>query len=617
MQPWVWGFFALVILAAYQQFRIYTIRRAARKHEELFQIVTENAGDMIAVVDMKGRRLYSSPAYRKVLGYSSAEMEGTLSFQQIHPDDRFRVLKAARETRATGIGKRLEYRMRHKDGSWRMLESLASAIRDDRGQVVKLVIVNRDITERSRAEEQLEHNLFHDPLTGLRNRRLFLDRLQYSFARQQQRARHGQVVPSALLLANLDNFKSLNETAGAAGGDEALVEISRRIESCLAQEDPLTGPASRMASAEAQLFRLGNDEFTILLEGVYEASDAMRLARRIQVAVAEPLSAGSGQVRNSLSIGIAVSTPVHERPEEMLKDADAAMRRAKALGKARCEIFDEALHTRAVSRMRLEEELQAAFAENQFRVHYQPTVQLDTGRIVNLEARLRWEHPTQGLLSPAQFLEVAEDTGILVSIGHWMLSQAARDLRAWDLDHAAGQPLSIAVKVSSRQFAEARLGSEIQSALRLADIEASRLQIELTENVAAADPDLTLSVLSQLKHLGVGIILDDFGVGSSSLRGLWQFPVDALKIDRLLVHEMQADRATADMIQLIITLAHQMNLRVIAEGIETARQAERLHELGCEFGQGYYFSKPVEANAVPGLLRQHREGVMARGASAG
>jgi len=395
------------------------------------------------------------------------------------------------------------------------------------------------------------------------------------------------------------------------------VEIGKRIEACLAQEDPLTGPASRMASTEAQLFRLGGDEFIILLDGVSDASDALRLARRIQVTVAEPVRVATGEVSNSLSVGIAVSTAAYERPEEMLKHADVAMRRAKGLGKSRCEIFDETLHTRAVSRVRLEEELQVAFGEDQFRVHYQPTVQLDTGRIVNLEALLRWEHPAQGLLSPAKFLEVAEDTGILVSIGHWMLSQAARDLRSWDQQSAGGHPLSVAVNVSARQFAAPGLSSDIQSALRLADIDASRLQIEITENVAAANPDLTLLVLSQLKHLGVGVILDDFGIGSSSLRGLWQFPVDSLKIDRLLVQEMQADRATADIIQLIIDLARRMNLRVIAEGIETARQAERLHELGCEFGQGHYFSKPVEAAAVPELLRQHKEGLKAHGASAG
>ena len=609
---WFWiPLGALAVLVLYQQFRIYQIHRDSRTHEELFKIVTENAADMIALVDVKGRRLYNSPAYKRILGYSAAELGETSSFEQIHPDDRFKVLEAAREARETGVGKRLEYRIKHKDGSWRVLESLASTIRDAKGEVAKLVIVNRDITERKRAEQQLEHNLFHDPLTGLPNRRLFLDRLQRSFLRSRRDVGR----PYTLLLANIDHFKVCNETMGTVAGDHVLLEIGRRLAVQLRQDDTLARRESASVSAEVVLFRLGADEFTILLDAVGDPSDAMRVAASIQTAIAEPFFVEAREMRISASVGIALSTPTHERPEDVLKDADVAMRRAKALGGSRCEVFDEAMHTRAVGRLRLEADLRAALTERQFRVFYQPVVQLDTRRIVSFEALLRWNHPAQGLISPYRFIEAAEDTGILVSIGHWLIQQACGQLRDCEANHLSEQPMNITVNVSARQFADARLVNDIQHALQQTGIDPLRLQLEMTESVAAADPKLTVTVLSHLKHMGIGVILDDFGTGTTSLRGLRQFPVDALKIDRSLVREMQSDNAACDIVELIVALAHKMNLKAIAEGIETVRQLERLLELGCEYGQGYYFSQPMEAKAAQRFMRQQVTPARTKGAA--
>ena len=601
---------ALALLVLYQQLRIYQMHRDAKNREELFQIVTENAADMIALVDVKGKRLYNSPAYRRILGYSPAELSETSAFEQIHPDDRFRVLAAAREARETGIGKCLEYRIRHKDGSWRVLESVASAIRDDMGRVAKLVIVNRDITERKRAEEELEHNRFHDPLTGLPNRGLFLDRLQQQFLRAQRDSAHAY----ALLLTNVDHFKVFNESMGTAAGDQVLVEIASRMAACLRKADTIARHAGG-PSPEPLLSRLGGDEFTILLDDVGDPSDAMRVARRIQAAVAGPLFVESREARASLSVGIALSTPEHHRPEELLKDADAAMRRAKRLGGSRCEVFDEVMHTRAEARLRLEAELRTGIAERQFRVHFQPVVRLDTLRVVSFEALLRWDHPTQGLISPYRFLEAAEDTGLLVSIGHWLLLQACRQVQEWEVSNAWEEPVNISMNLSERQFADARLVNDLQDALQKTGVNPSRLQLEMTESVAAADPKVSLAVLSHLKHLGVGVILDNFGAGATSLRSLWQFPVDALKIDRSLIREMQSDRAAFEMVEALVTLAQKRNLRVIAEGIESARQVERLSELGCELGQGYYFSQPLEAKAALQFLRQ--QAAQTRGTGAG
>jgi len=453
---------ALGLLVVYQQYRFYRVHRESQKNEELFKIVTENAADMIALVDMKGRRLYNSPAYKRILGYSSAELGETSSFEQIHPEDRMRVLEAAREARESGVGKRLEYRIKHRDGSWRVLESEASTIRDAGGEVSKLVIVNRDITERKRAEQQLEYNLFHDPLTGLPNRRRFLDQLQTAFARVRRDAGHAY----ALLLANIDHFKVFNDTMGTKAGDHVLAEIARRLGTELHQEQPSGRREPGSISPELALFRLGSDEFAVLLESVADPSDGMRLAKRIQTAVAEPFQLESRELRVSVSIGIALCTTEHTRPEDVLKDADVAMRRAKALGGSRCEVFDEAMHTRAVGRLKLESDLRGALVHRQFRIHYQPVVQLGTRQIVSFEALLRWEHPAQGLISPYRFIEAAEDTGILVSIGHWLIVQACRQLREWEVNNPSGQPMNVTVNVSARQFADARLVNDLQDALR-------------------------------------------------------------------------------------------------------------------------------------------------------
>jgi diguanylate cyclase (GGDEF)-like protein/PAS domain S-box-containing protein len=600
MIDWKWfALGAVAILVVYQQVRVYRIRRVSNKREELFQIVTENAADMIALVDMKGRRLYNSPAYKRILGYSAAELGETSAFEQIHLDDRFKVLEAAREARSTGIGKKLEYRIRHKDGSWRVLESVASTIRDEKGEVAKLVIVNRDITERKRAEEQLQHNSFHDALTGLPNRRLFLDRLQQLFA-------HAQRSPErqyAVLFVDLDGFKVFNDTMGPAVGDLVLVEIAQRLGVCLRRDD--TAPcAPDGLPVDPILSRVGGDEFALLLDEVTDPSHAMRVAKRILSAVAEPLLLEGCEVRTSASVGIALSTITHTRAEGVLQDADVAMRRAKAMGGGSCEVFDEAMHTHAVNRLKLEVELREALEKHQFRVFYQPIVHLETRQIAGLEALLRWQHPEQGLISPDKFLAVAEDTGLLVSTGHWVILEACQQLQAWGKEIPAMDGVTVSVNISANQLRDPGFVADVEATLRQTGLDPSRLHLELTESVATTDAKLTATVLAQLKQLRVGVVLDDFGAGISSLSGLQQLALEALKIDRSLVGRMLIDRGTRDLAELIILLAHRLKLRVIAEGIESTRQVDHLRQLGCDLGQGYLFSQPVEASAAERLLRQ-------------
>jgi diguanylate cyclase (GGDEF)-like protein/PAS domain S-box-containing protein len=601
MLLWNWiALGALAILVVYQQVRMYMARRVSIQREELFKIVTENAGDMIALVDVKGRRLYNSPAYKRVLGYSSAELGETSSFEQIHQDDRFKVLEAARDARSTGVGKKLEYRIRHKDGTWRVLESVASVIRDDKGEVVKLVIVNRDITERKRAQEQLEHHSFHDALTRLPNRRLFLDRLQHLFARAQRHPERQY----AVLFVDLDGFKVFNDSMGPAVGDQVILEMGQRLEGCLRRADAVCRPQDDFQVTETVLSRMGGDEFTILLEEVSDPSDAMRVAQRILAAVAAPFLAEGRELRSSASVGIAMNKPTHESAEDVLQDAEVAMRRAKAMGGSRCEVFDEAMHSRAVNRLKLEAELREALEKRQFRLHYQPIVNLETRQIIAFEALLRWQHPEQGLISPYKFIEAAEDRGLLVSTGQWAISEACKQLRSWDAEIPNMASVKISVNLSAKQLADARFVSDVEKTLRDTGMDPTRLHLEMTENVAAADPKLTASVVSNLRQLRVGVILDDFGTGNSSLIGLRQFPVEALKIDRSLVGGMLVDRGTSDTVELILLLAHKLKLKVIAEGIESAKQLDCLQQLGCELGQGFFFSQPVEAKAAERLLRQ-------------
>ena len=508
-------------------------------------------------------------------------------------------MEAAREARSTGVGKKLEYRIRHKDGSWRVLESIAGTIRNSKGEVAKLVIVNRDITDRKRAEQQAEHNSFHDGLTGLPNRRLFLDRLEQLFERSQRNSQDQY----AILFVDLDSFKVFNDTMGHAAGDQILVEAGHRIEAELRDEDTVARQQNQLAARNAVLSRLGGDEFTILLEGITDPSDAMRVARRIVLSIAKPISVEGREVRPSASLGIAISAITHARAEDLLQDADVAMRRAKSLGGSRCEVFDEAMHNRAVNRMKLEAELREAIAQSQFRVHYQPIVQLASREIIGFEALLRWHHPDQGLISPHHFIAAAEDSGLLYALGHWLILEACKKLQSWKNRHPAIS-VTISVNLSAKQFADARFVPELQAAIRETGVEPSCLQLEMTETVAATDPKHTVTVLSYLRQLGVGAILDDFGAGNSSLNVLRLFPVEALKIDCSLISGMLADRGTADMVELIVILAHKLKLKVIAEGIESAKHWDRLCELGCDLGQGFFFSQPVDPEAAGKFLTQ-------------
>lgn len=597
-----WSGFLLAALAgllAYQQTRLHKLRRHLTRREELFRIVTENAADMIALVDMKGHRLYNSPAYEKILGYTPEELARTSAFEQIHPEDRMKVLDASREARRTGVGEKLEYRIRHKNGTWRTLESTASTIKDKNGEVEKLVIVNRDVTARKLLEETLEHNSFHDSLTSLPNRRLFLDRLQRSCARAQRHPDYRY----AVLFVDVDGFKLFNEKMGTAAGDTLIKEIGRRLSGSLRGDDTVARPKGKMPT-EDMLSRMGGDEFTVLLEALHDPSDAMRVAERIQASVSLPVPIENQKVQATVCIGIALNTGAHEQPEDLLRNAETAMRRAKARGGSRCELFDESMHQRALKRLKLEAELQAALNANEFQLYYQPIFNLETRRIAGFEALLRWRHPEQGLVFPYAFLEVAENIGLLVSIGKWSIREACRQLARWRSGPPPLENLTMTVNVSPRQLAHPHFVNDTKAAMQQSGIGPGRLQLEMAESAAMSDPRLAAEVMSQLKRAGVCISIGDFGAGLSSPNWLRRLPLDELKIDRSLVASMGADRANADIVHLIITVAHNLELRVVAEGVESSLQLDLLRNLRCELGQGHLFSQPVDAKQAEQLLRQ-------------
>lgn len=594
-----WLVAVLVVLLSYQQWRLHQFRLQTAEREELFRIVAENAADMIALVDVKGKRLYNSPAYEKVLGYTQDDLAKTPIFEQIHPEDRFKVLEAGREARASGEGQKLQYRMRHKDGTWRVLESSATTIKNVQGDVEKLVIVNRDITDRKRAEEQLERNSFRDSLTGLPNRHLFLDRLQHCFARAERNPNYQY----AILLLDVDHFKEFNQSMGTGEGDKVILEIGRRLASCLRHNDTVSRPIGDQPIPDAVLSRMGGDEFTVLLEGIKDPSDALRVAQRIQNAVGLPFNIGGRDIAVSASIGIALSSGGHAAGEELLQDADIAMRRAKTLGGSRSEVFDEAMHTRAVGRLKLESELRSAVDGNQFRLYYQPVVHLESGTITGFEGLLRWQHPKQGLISPQKFFEVAENVGLIIVIGRWVLREACARIQSLPSRYSSAEPLNVTVNLSAKQLTYPNLFSDVKAALQDTKVDPSRLLLEVTETDAMADPKKTLEVFSQLKNIGVSLSVADFGTGHSSLSWLRRLPIDELKIDRSLIGNMSTDRCSADIVQLILNVGRELKLRVVAQGIESAIHLECLKKLHCEFGQGFYFSEPLDAERAERLLK--------------
>jgi diguanylate cyclase (GGDEF)-like protein len=439
-------------------------------------------------------------------------------------------------------------------------------------------------------KEHFRHAAFHDSLTGLPNRAMFTELLKAEIESSKRRDRH----MFAVLFLDLDRFKNINDSLGHTHGDLLLVAFAERLERALRPVDTLA--------------RFGGDEFAILLSGMSDATDAVRVAQRISEELSQPFVLDKNSAFATSSIGIALSSTGYDRPEDILRDADTAMYRAKENGKARYEVFDQGMHARAVSRLQLESDLRRAVEEKQFCVYYQPIVSLETGRLAGFEALVRWNHPRRGLVSPADFIPVAEETGLIVPISEWVLHEACKHIREMQMVFPSHRSLSLSVNLSARQVAQPDLLARIQQALATSKLSPHCLKLEITESVVMENAEAATLMFKQLRALGVQLSIDDFGTGYSSLSYLHRFPLNYLKIDRSFVSRLTTDDDNA-IVRTISTLARNLGMEVIAEGIETEEQYQQLKMLGCEYGQGYLFSRPVNNEGVVHLLSQdaHRD----------
>ena len=458
-----------------------------------------------------------------------------------------------------------------------------SSIVEYRGRRVVLSI-NRDITERKRAEEQLRHNSLHDALTGLPNRVLFLEHLRHAIERNGTR---GQKT-FAVLFLDFDQFKIVNDSLGHMEGDRLLRLIAERLSDTLRPGDIVA--------------RLGGDEFTILLDDLGKSDDVIQIVKRIEDELKLPFNLSGGEIVISASIGIALSDADYTKPETMLRDADIAMYRAKAGGKARHQIFNQAMHERVSARLRMENELRQAIGREEFCVYYQPIINLQTDRLKGFEALVRWQHPDRGIVSPLEFIPIAEETGLIVPLGEWVIRESCRQLSIWQLENKREQPLTMSVNLSCRQFTQNDLVERIERIVGETKIEVGTLRLEVTESHLMEDSEAAIAVMNRLRALDIKLSIDDFGTGYSSLSYLHRLPVNYLKIDRSFVSQMQIKSENREIVRTITLLAKNLHLEVIAEGIETREQADYLKSLGCEFGQGFLYSKPVERQQAGALI---------------
>ena len=560
---------------------------ALRAAEEKYRSIFENAVEGIFQTTPDGHYLNANPSLARIYGYDSpAQLQANFSdiAQQLYLDPRRRSDFTA-EMEKSGAVANFEAQIRRSDGSVIWISENARSVRDAQGTLLYYEGTVEDITARKSAEDRLLHDALHDRLTGLANRALFMDRLGQAFGRLK---RHPDAL-FAVLFLDFDRFKNINDSLGHLAGDELLMAISGRLEECLRPGDTVS--------------RFGGDEFALLLEDVKDVSDATVVAERVQNAMRMPFQLAGQEVFSSASIGIALGHGEYERAEDLLRDADMAMYRAKALGKARHEVFDAEMHTRAVALLQLETDLRWAIERGEFRLHYQPIITLESGAITGFEALIRWQHPERGLVSPAEFIPIAEETGWIVPIGRWVLREACAQLARWQAEVGGYPPLNMSVNLSGKQFSQPDLIRVIQEILEQTGVAPSCLKLEITESAIMENAQAVTDRLLQLRALGLRLGLDDFGTGYSSLSYLHRFPLDRLKIDRSFIARLMEGGENLEIVRTIVALGKNLGMEVVAEGVEEIEQLAELRGLNCQHGQGFYFARPMAADAALDLLR--------------
>jgi diguanylate cyclase (GGDEF)-like protein/PAS domain S-box-containing protein len=571
---------------------VQSLSAALRRHEEAerrrrqtearFGSLVEHSSDIVMVMDRAGEITYQSPSVSRALGYSADVLIRRKFIDMIHEHDREAALAVMGEAahRASTEPACIQFRCRHNDGSWRHVETTLTSLLDD-PTVGGIVLNARDVTEQVALQSQLTHQAFHDPLTGLANRSLFHDRVEHAL---QRRSMLDHAV--AVLFLDVDNFKRINDSLGHSAGDELLVQFAERLRGCIRAGDTAA--------------RLGGDEFAVLLD---EPGDAEAVAGRLRDLLTVAFLVATTEVFLTVSIGISVSDGTTRDPDELLRNADAAMYAAKGRGKATAVVFRPYMHQVALKRLELEGQLRRAVEQNEFRVHYQPIVEMQESRIVAFEALVRWAHPEQGLLGPSDFISVAEESGLIREIGRIVMQEAMHQAVAWQAgfqDHTLG----MMVNLSAPEFSSPDLVGDVRHAIEQSGMDPARLLFEMTETVLMSDTEGTLGRLKELKSLGVRLAVDDFGTGFSSFSYLRKFPIDVLKIAKPFLDKIPHDEQECALVRGILELARSINLRVVAEGVEQPEQWQLLAEMGCDLVQGYLIARPQGPERMSKLLER-------------
>jgi diguanylate cyclase (GGDEF)-like protein/PAS domain S-box-containing protein len=558
------------------------VRELFAPHDR-YAAAAQAAGDTVWDWDLTTDRLWLSSGWASLAGVGAEGEAPGQWLDRVHPSDR-EPLQAAIRAHLDGGAQRFEHehRLRHQGGGFRWVLARGRAVRDGSGKAVRFCGTMMDVSARRAAADRVLHDALHDPLTRLPNRNLFLDLVKRSFAR----ARRREGYTFAVLFLDLDHFKSVNDGLGHAAGDELLLQMARRLQLCLREGDTLA--------------RQGGDEFTILLDDVKDGADAQLVASRIQEATSQPFEISGHEVFATASIGIALSAPSYVRPEDLMLDADTAMYRAKAQGRARSVVFDPTTREKSPQLLHLEADLRRALLRSEFRVQYLPIFDVASGSVLGLEALLRWAHPKRGMLYPEQFVPFAEETGLIVPIGRWLMAQAGRDFQGCRrLPGHEGMRLH--VNMSSKQLLQSDLLQHLDAVFLENELTASDLAVELTERTLQ-EGEPTISRVAELRERGVRLYVDDFGSGFSSLSSLHRFQLDSLKIDQSLFVGGSPRGQAPDLVRTIVALAREMGKPVVAEGVETAEQVAFLRELGCPAAQGFFFSPPLDGDATRALL---------------
>ncbi len=569
------------ITAVRENIRLHALQ-ATRESESHFRTLIENSSDIVMIFDLNATITYQSPSVERILGYEQDSLLGAVGYSFIHPDD-LPAMKDAAKLLERGKSSEVmrEFRFRHFDGSWRILEGIAKIIKDDESGTAGLLLNARDVNERRALESKIIHQAFHDPLTNLANRLLFKSRVEEALIG----AADGDSEVAVLFL-DLDDFKNINDTLGHEAGDKLLVEFAEKLRLCV--------------RAKETVARLGGDEFAILIEGDGVRDKSVAIAERVLHNVRQPFSINNSEVKVGISIGISLKDSDDVIADDLLRNADVAMYGAKSKGKNRFVVFEPAMHLNLLAQIELEKDLREAIDSNQLNLNYQPILSMQNGQITGMEALVRWNHPVHGMVPPVEFIALAEKSGLIVSLGRWILLETC--LRSKELFDKHGAGLTVTINISGKQLEHPNFIVDLGEIISKVGINPGNIILEITESTMMEDTEAILKLLHRIKSLGIRLAIDDFGTGYSSLSYLQQFPIDILKIDRSFVDGIETSAQKNAVARTIISLSQTLQLATVAEGVENNEQAEILRELGCEFGQGYFFARPLEIDEFEILL---------------